>query len=132
MRPRLALAAFLAIAVVSVDLTLLQSVLRGEATVDAARSQSVAAAWSGYDELLGCARNATRPGDPIAIVVAPPGPQGGYEYAYRRAVYLLAGRNVVPQRIDAASHVVVFGQVPGDEGRPLVCRTARGEVRGPR
>lgn len=99
-------------------------------------------AWPGYDELLRCARLATRPGDSIAIVVPPRSWKGGHEYAYRRAVYMLAGRTVIPiltpddrnvqERIDRASHVVVWGDGPRDPGRAVLCRGAGGELLGPR
>lgn len=140
-RSRLAFAAFVAIALLSLDLTPLRSSLGGEETAEAARSRSVASGWPGYDELLDCARRATRPGDTVAIFVPSRSWKSGYEYAYRRAVYVLSGRAVLPvlttddrvlqESIDRASHIVVRGEGPRDHGRAVVCRGAGGELLGP-
>lgn len=52
--------------------------------------------WPGYPAFLRDVAAATKPGDTIALVV--PGMQwdNGYSYAYYRASYFLAGREVLP------------------------------------
>ncbi len=52
--------------------------------------------WRQYPLFLDGVRQHTRPGEKIAIVVPPNKWDDGYSYAYYRAAYFLAGREVLP------------------------------------
>jgi hypothetical protein len=52
--------------------------------------------WEGYPEFLRAVRERTRAGDSIAILVPARHWNDGYAYAYYRASYFLAGRQVIP------------------------------------
>jgi hypothetical protein len=64
-----------------------------------------------YPAFLDDVRNRTMPGDAIALVVPPRTWDDGYSYAYYRASYFLAGREVLP--------------VIDEAGRPLPQNFAR-------
>ncbi|MEA2236512.1 MAG: hypothetical protein QOC81_1236 [Thermoanaerobaculia bacterium] len=75
--------------------------------------------WALYPRFLEGVRAHTRPGDTIAIVFPVMGWDAGYSYAYYRASYFLAGREVLPladpqdhplpQNLRDARYVAVFG-----------------------
>ena len=50
----------------------------------------------GYAEFLEGVAQRTRPGDSIVIIVPLPNWKTGYGYAYYRASYILAGRDLIP------------------------------------
>jgi hypothetical protein len=52
--------------------------------------------WWQYPRFLQGVREHTRPGEKIAIIVPPNKWDDGYSYAYYRASYFLAGREVLP------------------------------------
>jgi len=52
--------------------------------------------WPDYPRFLEAVRKRTAPGDVIAVVVPAGRWEDGYSYAYYRASYFLAGRQVLP------------------------------------
>jgi hypothetical protein len=94
--------------------------------------------WPEYPRFLEGVRAHTRPGDAIAVVVPSMGWDSGYSYAFYRASYFLAGREVlplvdrqskrIPENFRAAQYVAAFGvrlRAPGQvvwagEGGTLV------------
>jgi hypothetical protein len=52
--------------------------------------------WPQFPRFLAEVREHTKPGDSIALVVPARRWEGGYSYAYYRASYFLAGREVLP------------------------------------
>ena len=83
--------------------------------------------WPQYPRFLEAVRAHTKPGDTIAVIVPAMGWDEGYSYAYYRASYFLAGREVlplvtpengrVPQNLRAAKYIAAFGvtlRVPAD------------------
>jgi hypothetical protein len=83
--------------------------------------------WPQYPRFLEGVRAHTKPGDTITLVVPAMGWDDGYSYAYYRASYFLAGREVlplvtpengrVPQNFRAAKYVAAFGvtlRLPAD------------------
>jgi hypothetical protein len=94
-------------------------------------------AWPDYPIFLEGVREHTSPGDSIAIIVPAMKWDGGYSYAYYRASYFLAGREVLPliteqdarlmQNFRGAKYVAVFGvglRTPAD----VVWRGSRGAL----
>jgi hypothetical protein len=94
-------------------------------------------AWPDYPLFLEGVREHTKPGDTIAVIVPAMNWDGGYSYAYYRASYFLAGREVLPlvtadnvrlqQNFLAAKYIAVFGvglRVPAD----VVWRGGRGAL----
>jgi hypothetical protein len=85
--------------------------------------------WEGYPEFLAQVRARTRNGDRIAIIVPARHWDDGYSYAYYRASYLLAGRQVVPlvqmddrlamENLGAASYLAAWRMAP-PPGHPIV------------
>ncbi len=81
----------------------------------------------------------TRPGDRV-LVVTPHRPwQGGYGYAFRRAQYVLAGREVIPlldrdrdrvdpRALERATHVACWRECPPLGGFEVVWRSADGTL----
>lgn len=75
--------------------------------------------WPQYPRFLAEVRARTKPGDSIALVVPARNWEGGYSYAYYRASYFLAGREVlpvidersepIPQNMRDARYVAVIG-----------------------
>ena len=79
----------------------------------------------GLRELLVATRDRTREGDTVAIV-APYSWESGYEYAYARSLYTLAGRRVVLQKdVEKADWICAYGVVPPGE---VVWRSKYGAV----
>jgi hypothetical protein len=52
--------------------------------------------WWEYAQFIRGVREQTRPGDTVAVLVPVLGWEQGYSYAYYRASYFLAGREVLP------------------------------------
>jgi|SRR5205085_7484460 len=97
--PRRALA-FLCLAVIvvsSIEYRLLRILFTDRAPLSAAFERSADAAWfPDYPAFLRGVRAHTTGGDSVAIVVPPAKWDDGYAYAYYRASYFLAGREVLP------------------------------------
>ena len=83
--------------------------------------------WPQYPRFLEGVRAHTKKGDTITLVVPAMGWDAGYSYAYYRASYFLAGREVlplvtpengrIPQNLRAAKYIAAFGvglRVPAD------------------
>jgi hypothetical protein len=83
--------------------------------------------WPQYPRFLEAVRAHTKPGDTITVIVPAMGWDDGYSYAYYRASYFLAGREVLPlvtpengrlpQNLRAAKYVAAFGvrlRLPAD------------------
>jgi hypothetical protein len=83
--------------------------------------------WPQYPRFLAEVREHTRPGDSIALVVPARRWEGGYSYAYYRASYFLAGREIlpvvneqdepIPANLHGARYVAALGvhlRVPSD------------------
>lgn len=75
--------------------------------------------WLQYPRSLNEVRARTKPGDSIALIVPARTWTGGYSYAYYRASYFLAGREVlpvvderskpIPQNFRGANYIAVIG-----------------------
>jgi hypothetical protein len=83
--------------------------------------------WPQFPRFLAEVRARTKAGDSIALVVPARRWEGGYSYAYYRASYLLAGREVlpvvneqdepIPQNLRSARYIAALGvtvRVPAD------------------
>lgn len=91
--------------------------------------------WPEYPRFLNDVRQQTREGDSIALVVPAPHWDFQYFYAYFRASYFLAGREVlpivqpgdrlVPQNIARARYVASWRMPPAGRG-PIVWRSHEG------
>jgi hypothetical protein len=94
-------------------------------------------AWPDYPVFLEGVRAHTKPGDTIALIVPAMGWETGYSYAYYRASYFIAGREVLPivtpdnarlpQNFRGAKYIAVFGvglRTPAD----VVWRGGRGAL----
>lgn len=91
----------------------------------------------GYVELLREAGAHVPPGGRVAIVFPTLDWSGGYSYAFFRAQYLLAGREVVPLswsdgpragRITEAEYAVVYRTVPPGNGWRTLFRNRDGAI----
>lgn len=72
-------------------------------------------------------RARTRPGDVVAIAAAFPESHPAYEYLYSRALYPLAGREVVPaSRLARANVIAAYRAAPQVPGFREVWRGADG------
>lgn len=81
------------------------------------------ARWPQYPRFIAEVRARTAPGDTIALVTSASEPREAYPFAYYRAAYFLAGREVLPvidpqsgapiaQNRTAARYVAAFGESP--------------------
>jgi hypothetical protein len=83
--------------------------------------------WPQFPRFLEEVRARTKPGDSIALIVPARRWEGGYSYAYYRASYFLAGREVlpvvneqdepVPQNVHGARYIAAIGvrlRIPAD------------------
>lgn len=95
-RRALTIASLAAIVVIGVEsrLLLLPFIDRGPSERAMARGSD--RAWPDYPLFLQGVREHTQPGDTIAIIVPAMRWEAGYSYAYYRASYFLAGREVLP------------------------------------
>ena len=87
---------FAAIVVIGIEPTLLSFPFIDRAPVAKAYTGIFDRRYPGYPEFLDAVRAHTQNGDTIAILVPPRKWEFGYSYAYFRASYLLAGREVLP------------------------------------
>ncbi|HET7711514.1 MAG TPA: hypothetical protein VFL80_06255 [Thermoanaerobaculia bacterium] len=97
-RRHLSLLAFLLIVVASTDYSVVYRLLfRYDALRSTLRQAADPSPWfPEYIRFLGEVRRKTAPGDSIALAVPALHWEYGYSYAYYRASYLLAGREVLP------------------------------------
>ena len=96
MRRRLALAVFVALAIFSIHPSLFRFALADRAAMHQAMTRYPDRRWEAYPAFLEQVRARTKPGESIAIVVPGMRWDDGYSYAYYRASYFLAGREVLP------------------------------------
>lgn len=106
MRRRIALLLFVALALFALDPTLFRIALGTRAGSRAEMARYPDRGWNGYPAFLEEVRARTKPGDSIALAVPPVRGDDGYSYAYYRASYFLAGREVLPliDRNDVPQH----------------------------
>ena len=95
MRRRLALLIFLALTLLAIDPLLLRDGTVARPVVKQA-AEVPDTIWPGFAEFLGEVRRRTPRGASIAIVVQTQKWDEGYAFAFYRASYLLAGREVLP------------------------------------
>jgi hypothetical protein len=107
MRRRIALVVFVALDLVAINPTLFRVALANRAAMHRTMTLYPDRGWDAYPGFLEQVRALTKPGDSIALVVPASHWDGGYSYAYYRASYFLAGREVLP--------VVDSGDVPQPE-----------------
>jgi hypothetical protein len=97
MRRRLALLVFAALSLHQIDRPMLSLPFVDRAPVQARYESLADAAWyPDYPRFLAEVAARTQPGDSIAVLVPAPQWDPGYSYAYYRASYFLAGREVLP------------------------------------
>jgi len=121
MRRRVAIVLFVALAVLSIDFDLFRFALNAK-VMHRVMSAYPDRGWSGYPQFLESVRARTKRGDSIALVVPNTRWERGYSYAYYRASYFLAGREVLPvidkddvpqpQNLARAKYVATFGSRP--------------------
>jgi hypothetical protein len=116
---------FVAILAAGVEPILISLPFRDRAPIAARYASMLDAAYPGYREFLEAVRTRTKDGDVIALVVPARRWEFGYSYAYYRASYVLAGREVLPlvwhhdellpQNFGAATYVAAWhATVPGE------------------
>jgi hypothetical protein len=127
-RRALALVAFISVALLSIALTIAFT-----------RQRSSSPDWPDYAEFLAEVRNHTATGDSIALLVPARRGTTDYSYAYFRASYDLAGREVLPvisdgtvlrENIARAGYVAVWHGRTAGMNRPVVWRGHGGELLG--
>src|SRR5256885_11697693 len=97
MRRRLALLLFAALALLAIDPVVMRVALTPRAVMHRFFTIFPDRLWyPDYPAFLEEVRAHTRPGDTIAILVPSMRWEAGYSYAYYRASYVLAGREVLP------------------------------------
>lgn len=121
MRRRVAIVLFVALAVLSIDFDLFRFALHYKA-MQGVMSVYPDRGWSSYPQFLESVRARTKRGDSIALVVPNARWDRGYAYAFYRASYYLAGREVLPvldrddvpqpQNLARARYVATFGRRP--------------------
>jgi len=99
MRRALSIVAFAAIVVAGIDPRLLSMPFYDRAAL--AEAFNPDRSWQQYARFLRDVREQTQPGQRIAVLVPATTWDGGYSYAYYRASYFLAGREVLPLFDDA-------------------------------
>ena len=95
MRPRFALLIFLALTIFAIDPSLLRDATVARPLV-APAAELPDTIWPGFTNFLAEVRERTPRGASIAIVVPTTKWDDGYAFAFYRASYLLAGREVLP------------------------------------
>jgi len=96
-RRALAAVCLAAILLASLEYQLLRIVQIDRATLHDAFERSADNAWyPDYPNFLRGVHTHTNRGDRVALIVPPSTWNGGYAYAYYRASYFLAGREVLP------------------------------------
>ena len=121
-----ALIIILAIFALRIDRQLLILPLLQRAPISAAFHERPDRLWPQYPRFIEGVRERTQNGDSIALVAPTFDWDNGYAYAYYRASYLLAGREVLPlsaedgslhpENFRRATYVAVFGR-PFPAGR---------------
>jgi len=96
MRRALTLAAFLAIVAASIKPMPLFVPFYGRARLEPLFKRYDPPQWREYLPFLDGVRAHTRGGETVAVLVPTPRWDPGYAYAYYRASYVLAGREVLP------------------------------------
>ena len=96
MRRRIAFLLFVGLALLTPNPGLFRIALANRAAMHAAMTRYPDRGWEGYPLFLEGVRAHTKRGDSIALIVPPPRWDDGYSYAYYRASYFLAGREVLP------------------------------------
>ena len=96
MRRFLTFAAFAAIVVAGIDPVLLRFPFHDRAALVPAFERYADRTWLQYAVFLRGVREHTRRGDTIAVLAPTLDWDRGYSYAYYRASYILAGREVLP------------------------------------
>jgi hypothetical protein len=96
MRRALTLVAFAAIVVAGIDRTLLRIPFYSRAELQPVFERYADGTWQQYAVFLRGVRAHTRNGERVAVIVPAAKWERGYSYAYYRASYLLAGREVLP------------------------------------
>lgn len=141
MRRWLALVAFVAIVALSIDPMLFRFAFFRRPQMQRALAvfPDRGIWWPDYPRFLDAVRERTHRGDSIAIVVPAMRWEEGYDYAYYRASYFLAGREVLPivtplnrflpDNLARAQYIAVWGRTP-QIGRPVVWRGYRGVLLG--
>ncbi|HWS71775.1 MAG TPA: hypothetical protein VN605_06650 [Thermoanaerobaculia bacterium] len=144
MTRRLAIAAFAAIVLAGVDWQyLLLPFLDRSALAERARRTADREWYPLYPRFLAEVRARTKDGSSIAIVAPPQRWMDGYDFAFYRASYLLAGRTVLPvldskdalhpENLRAADYVAVWGRpFQADERSVIVWRGEGGALLGRR
>ncbi|HEV2719246.1 MAG TPA: hypothetical protein VG323_04440 [Thermoanaerobaculia bacterium] len=101
MRRAFMIVAFAAIVVAGIDPFLLSMPFYDRAALAPAFDRYADRNWQQYAQFLRDAREHTRPGERVAVLVPVTRWDDGYSYAYYRASYFLAGREVLPLFDDA-------------------------------
>jgi hypothetical protein len=96
MRRRIAFVVFVVIALLAIDPSLFRIALANRAAMHAAMTHYPDRGWDAYPAFLEQVRARTKPGESVALVIPAMRWDGGYSYAYYRASYFLAGREVLP------------------------------------
>lgn len=106
-RGYIALAIFVALALLSIDPILIRWGFFERAKVHQLLTIAPDRGWGEYPKFLDDVRAHTQPGDSIAIIVPTMRWDDGYSYAFYRASYYLSGREVLPV---VTEHDVVHAQ----------------------
>ena len=101
LRRVLSIVAFAAIVVAGIDPYLLRVPFYDRAALAMAFDRYADRSWQQYAQFLRDVREQTQPGQRIAVLVPATTWDSGYSYAYYRASYFLAGREVLPLFDDA-------------------------------
>ena len=115
---------FAAIVIIGIEPTLLSFPFKDRTRLAAAYNGILDRRYPGYPEFLEAVRAQTNHGDSIALLVPPRRWEYGYSYAYFRASYVLAGRQVLPlvsdrdallgENFRAAQYVAAWHVTPPD------------------
>jgi hypothetical protein len=131
MRRRFALLLFAALALLAIDPVAVRVAVASRAVMHRFFTIFPDRLWyPDYPAFLEEVRTHTRPGDTIAILVPSMRWEAGYSYAYYRASYVLAGREVlplvqpddsaVPQNLAGAKFVAAWHRNVQDPSRRVV------------
>ncbi len=121
-RQVLALLIVLAIFALRIDRRILLLPFLDREPISTALEQRADRLWPEFPRFIAGVRERTQNGDTIALVVPTLNWDKGYSYAYYRASYLLAGREVLPLAMDdgrlellnfrRAKYIAAFGRFP--------------------
>lgn len=139
MRRRLAMACFVATIVAAINPVLLRMPFSNRAGLGAALTAvpEPRGYYPDYPQFLRDVRQRTRDGDRIALFV-PFTTWRGYDHAFFRASFLLAGREVLPvlarndqplpENIKAADYIALWNVTPAKSVGATVLATHRGQL----